>query len=168
MVHAISLGLTLFATWLLLSGYFVPLLLTFGVLSVALVVLVAHRMDVVDHESHPVHLTFVLPGYWLWLLKEIVIANIDVVKRTLAPTPNISPTLVRVRATQKSDLGKVIYANSITLTPGTVTLDMDGDVLIVHALSRDGAAALAAGDMDRRVTALEGDLPPGTEARGTG
>jgi len=167
-VHALSLGLTLFVTWLLLSGYFVPLLVSFGVLSVALVVFIAHRMDVVDHESHPVHLTFVLPGYWLWLLKEIVLANIDVVKRVAAISPDISPTLVRVKATQKSDLGKVIYANSITLTPGTVTLDMDGDELIVHALSKEGAAALATGDMDRRVTALEGDLPPGAESRGTG
>lgn len=168
MVHALSLGLTLFVTWLLLSGYFVPLLVSFGVFSVVLVVFIAHRMDVVDHESHPVHLTFVLPGYWLWLLKEIVVANVDVVKRVAAVRPDISPTLVRVKATQKSDLGKVIYANSITLTPGTVTLDMDGDELIVHALSREGAAALATGDMDRRVTALEGDLPPGAESRGTG
>jgi len=167
-VHAISLGLTLFVTWLLLSGYFVPLLITFGILSVILVVFIAHRMDVVDRESHPVHLTFVLPGYWLWLLKEIVLSSIDVTRRVLAPKLRISPTLVRVKATQQSDLGKVIYANSITLTPGTVTLDMDGDVLLVHALSREGAASLEEGEMDRRVTRLEGDLPPGTEARGTG
>lgn len=168
MVHAISLGLTLFVTWLLLSGYFVPLLISFGILSVILVVFIAHRMDVVDRESHPVHLTFVLPGYWLWLLKEIVLSSIDVTRRVLAPKLRISPTLVRVKATQQSDLGKVIYANSITLTPGTVTLDMDGDVLLVHALSREGAASLEEGEMDRRVTRLEGDLPPGTEARGTG
>lgn len=168
MVHAISLGLTLFVTWLLLSGYFVPLLITFGILSVILVVFIAHRMEVVDRESHPVHLTFVLPGYWLWLLKEIVLSSVDVTRRVMAPKLRISPTLVRVKATQQSDLGKVIYANSITLTPGTVTLDMDGDVLLVHALSREGAASLEEGEMDRRVTRLEGDLPPGTEARGTG
>ncbi len=168
MVHAISLGLTLFITWLLLSGYFVPLLISFGILSVILVVFIAHRMDVVDRESHPVHLTFVLPGYWLWLLKEIVLSSIDVTRRILAPKLRITPTLIRVKATQQSDLGKVIYANSITLTPGTVTLDMDGDVLLVHALSREGAASLEEGEMDRRVTRLEGDLPPGTEARGTG
>jgi multicomponent Na+:H+ antiporter subunit E len=74
----------------------------------------------------------------------------------LSPSLPISPTIIHVRASQKSDLGKVIYGNSITLTPGTVAIDIDGDKIEVHALTREAAQALRDGDMDRRVTRLEG------------
>lgn len=141
-----------------MSGYFMPLLLVLGILSCILVVVIAMRMDVVDHEAVPVHLTFSALLYWPWLLWEIVKANIDVTKRVLFPSVGISPTMVRLKATQKTDLGRVIYANSITLTPGTITIDIDSDGhVLVHAISRDGAEGLESGDMDRRVTAMEGE-----------
>ncbi len=74
----------------------------------------------------------------------------------MAPSLPINPCLFRVEATQREELGKVIYANSITLTPGTVTVDIDGDELVVHALSDSTKDDLETGEMDRRVTALEG------------
>jgi len=83
-------------------------------------------------------------------------ANINVTLRILKPGLPISPTLVKVRPSQKTDLGRVIYANSITLTPGTVSVEMDEDTIVVHAISREGTEELKDGDMDRRVTAMEG------------
>ncbi len=156
MLHAISLGVTLYSLWLLLSGHFEPLLLTLGAFSCLLVVLIALRMEVIDHESHPLHLTPRLPLYWIWLLWEIVKSNLAVARLILAPRLSISPTVVRVTATQKSDLGRVIFANSITLTPGTVSMSLDDDQIEVHALTNGMADQLETGAMDRRVTRLEG------------
>ncbi|MAJ93514.1 MAG: cation transporter [Rhodospirillaceae bacterium] len=155
MVHAVSLGLILFATWLLMSGVYIPFILLLGVLSCVVVVLIAMRMDVIDHEAVPLHITFRSLLYWPWLLWEIVKANIDVTKRVLGLAP-ISPTMIRLQATQKTDLGLVIFANSITLTPGTISIDVEenGEIL-VHAISREGAEGFADGEMDRRVTELE-------------
>ena len=96
-----------------------------------------------------------LPGYWLWLGYEIVKANIDVTKQILSPSLPIAPTVFRLKASQRDELGQVIYANSITLTPGTVTMDIHDGVFTVHALHKDAADDLALGDMDRRVTALD-------------
>ncbi|MEE8266481.1 MAG: Na+/H+ antiporter subunit E [Acidiferrobacterales bacterium] len=157
MVHAISLALVLFALWLLLSSHYVPLLIGLGALSVLLVVTIALRMGVVDREGHPIHLSPKALLYWPWLAWEIVKSNVDVARRILSPTLPISPTVIRLKASQKSELGKVIYANSITLTPGTVSIDIDGDKIEVHALTREAAQALRTGDMDRRVTRFEGD-----------
>ncbi len=155
-VHAISLGIVLAVVWLLLSGHYEPLILALGLASCVVVVAITRRMDLVDHEGHPIHLTMRVVGYWPWLAWEIVKANIDVAKRVLAPRMAISPTLVRLSASQKSDLGLVIYANSITLTPGTVAVDVEPGEILVHALSRDAAKELEAGEMDRRVSQLEG------------
>jgi multicomponent Na+:H+ antiporter subunit E len=156
-VHALYLGGVLFAVWLLLSGYFTPLLIAFGIASCALVVAITARMDVVDREGHPLHLTWRALPYWTWLVVEIVKANIDVAKRILLPSHGISPTMLRVKTSQTSDLGKVIYANSITLTPGTISVDVANDEILVHALSKDGADDLQTGEMDRRVTRMAGE-----------
>ena len=155
MLHAISLSIGLAALWWLLSGYTIPLILAFGAASVALVVFIAHRMDVVDHEGHPIHLTFRAILYWQWLLKEIVLANIAIARVIMARKMPIHPTVIGVTATQKTELGHVIYGNSITLTPGTVTIGIDKDNLTVHALTTDAAMGLKTGEMDRRVTNVE-------------
>jgi multicomponent Na+:H+ antiporter subunit E len=154
--RSIALLAALIAAWLLLSGYFTPFLLTLGAMSCAIVLAISLRMDVVDRESFPVHLTSKVLTYWPWLLKEIWVAAVDVTKRVLSPSLPISPTIVDLEATQHSDLGRVIYANSITLTPGTYTIRIYENRILVHALSREGAESLAGGDMDRRVTAMEG------------
>jgi len=146
----------LYLVWLLLSGIFEPLILAFGLVSCLGVVAIALRMEVIDHEGHPIHLGWKAFAYWPWLALEIVKANLDVARRIADPALPISPTLVKLKTSQKSELGQVIYANSITLTPGTVSIDVEGDEITVHALSADGAAALERGDMDRRVTAMEG------------
>lgn len=156
--HAISLGLFLFAIWLLLSGHYTPLLLVLGILSVLFVLAIAIRVDLVDRETHHVLLKPGMLLYWMWLGREIIISSIDVTRRILDPRLPISPNVIRIKVGQRTDLGRTTYANSITLVPGTVTMDVDGDMYTVHALTRDYAEALESRDMDRRVTAVEGEF----------
>ncbi|WP_299808092.1 Na+/H+ antiporter subunit E [uncultured Shewanella sp.] len=153
--HALSLCLTLSLFWWINSNYSNPLLLSLGAASILLVLYIANRMNVIDHESQPIHLSTKMPGYMLWLAKEIIIANISVVKHIWLGNSSISPTLATIDATQRTDLTKVIYANSITLTPGTVAVGLDDDRVIIHALSKENIDILKAGKMDRRVTELE-------------
>ncbi len=155
MRHTIYLSLFLAAFWLLNSGHNTSLMLSLGALSIAFVLYIAHRMDVVDHESEPLRLTLNLPGYFVWLIKEIVLANILVVKHIWLGNRTISPALATIKVNQKTEIGKVIYANSITLTPGTVTVALEGDQFMVHALLDESIKDLEAGEMDRRVTELE-------------
>lgn len=155
MRHTITLFLSLAIFWLLNSGHYTALMLSLGAISIAFILYIAHRMDVVDHESQPLHLTLKLPGYYAWLIKEIIVSNILVVKHIWLGNKTISPTMTIIKSSQKTDIGKVIYANSITLTPGTVTIDLDGDKFLVHALLRESIEDLQAGEMDRRVSQLE-------------
>lgn len=154
-VRAIYLGLFLFGLWFLLSGSFVALLLGLGFAAAVFVVAIALRMNIIDRETHPIHLHSAIVFYWAWLTWEIVKANIDVARRILDPRLPISPNLLRVKVTQKTDLGLVSYANSITLTPGTVCVGVEEDSILVHALTREAAETLAKGEMDRRVTRIE-------------
>ena len=156
MIHAVTLGLGLVSLWLLLSGHYTPLLLGFGAASCAFVVMIAHRMDVIDHEALPLQLTFGVFGYWVWLIKEIAKANYDVTRLILDPSLPVSPRMIRVPASQKSDLGRVVHANSITLTPGTVSVEVEGSEILVHAISRQAAEGTLEGGIDRRVTKIEG------------
>ena len=128
-------------------------MLAFGVLSVAFVSWFAARMNVFDGESYPFGLIPRLSGYWLWLLKEIVKSSIDTSRRALGPKSAVRPVVFDAPASQRTDLGLVIHANSITLTPGTVSLDLDLDrnVIRVHALHPDVARDAIESGMDARV-----------------
>lgn len=156
-VHAISLCLLLAGMWLAFSGHYTPLILSFGVFSVALCIFLTMRMDLIDHEGVPVHLGLSAVGYWAWLLKEIVKANLDVSRRVLQREPDISPVMFSASTSQRTDVGQVTYANSITLTPGTVTLAIDDDEVVVHALDARFAKGVQEGEMDARVRRLEPD-----------
>ena len=155
MIHTFSLAIALYVFWVLLSGHYEPLLLILGILSCIVVIVIARRMDVIDRESHPLHLTTKVPLYWLWLLWQIVKANVEVMKLIWHPALPISPTVIRVKATQQSDLGRVIFANSITLTPGTVSMDVQDREIEVHALTKEMADDVISGVMDRKVSQLE-------------
>ncbi len=154
----ISMCVLAFVVWLLWSGHYAlhhTLLIVLGVLSCAFVVYLAGRLAIVDEEGIPIHLTWRIALYIPWLFWAIIKANIDVAKRILNPKLPIAPRMVRVTGTQKTDLCRVIFANSITLTPGTVSLDLDEEKIVVHALTKEAADDVQSGDMDRRVTALE-------------
>ncbi len=161
MLRAVSLGAVLAALWLLLSGHFEPFLLSLGFASVVATVLIARRMEMMDVEGQPFRLAAFAPfTYWPWLFWEIAKANWDVAKIILNPKMPIRPHVFDTPASQTTEAGRVTYANSITLTPGTVTVAMAPDgMLTIHALTdaaREGVETL---DMDRRCTALEGAKP---------
>jgi multicomponent Na+:H+ antiporter subunit E len=155
MFHLFYMSLLLALFWLGLSGHYTALLLAFGALSAGLVVWLAWRMDMVDHESVPLHLSRRVLTFWPWLLVEIVKSNIDVVRRILDPRLPIERSVIRVPTGDMSPLRETIYANAITLTPGTVSLDVSNGEVIVHALSRTAAEEVRTGEMARRVTGLE-------------
>ncbi len=167
MKRALMLFVVLYATWLLLSGHYDATLMAYGVLSCALVVLLVRHLGILDDEVLPIHLGVRPLLYAPWLLKEIVISNFSVARVILDPRLPIHPRILRVEASQKTDVGRVIYANSITLTPGTVTLDVRGNRLLVHALTTGSAAGLESGEMDRRVSHLE-EAAARREARARG
>ncbi len=138
------------------SGALSSGVLSLGVLSCLVVVAIARRMNVVDHEGVPIELPLRALAYLPWLLWEIAKSNVAVARLILSPSLPISPRMVKVQAGQRHDIGRVIYANSITLTPGTVTVGVEGDKLTVHALTEEAAESLESGEMDRRVTRAEG------------
>lgn len=152
----LSLGVVLFLFWLVLSGHYTLRLLAFGVLSVIFALALGARMRCVDEEGHPIHLAPAGLTYLPWLVWEIVKSAWTVAKIILDPKLPISPTMVTLEPTQKTPVGVHTYANSITLTPGTITVKASNDVLEVHALTREGAEDLLAGGMDARVTQFEG------------
>ena len=155
MKRSLALFVTLMAVWLLLSGHFNATLITYGVLSCAGVVALMAHLEILDHEALPAHLGFRLFLYIPWLLKEVVLSNFAVAKVILTPGLPIHPRILRIKASQKTQVGQVMYANSITLTPGTVTLDVRNGYFIVHALTLDSAEGLLSGEMDRRAAHLE-------------
>jgi multicomponent Na+:H+ antiporter subunit E len=156
MVRFISLTLVLFAFWLALSGHYAPVLVAAGLASACFCAVAARRMRSLDDEGHPLYLVLGALTYYPWLVWEIVKSAWSVTKIILHPALPISPTITRIRATQRGAAAIATYANSITLTPGTLTIGVNGNELIVHALTRNGALDLEAGHMDRRVTQFEG------------
>ena len=156
MARTIGLFLSLAILWLLLSGLFdKPLILGFGLASCVFTVWLARRMDVVDKEAVPFELGWRIFGYWFWLAREIAKANWAVARTVLSDLTDVQPQIIKVKASEQTDMGRVILANSITLTPGTVTVDLVDDELTVHALTRQMADPTTINEMDRRIRALE-------------
>ena len=157
MKAALPIFLTLAALWLTWSGiYDKPMILGFGVVSCLLVTWICLQMDAADGANPGYGLGFRIVSYIPWLIVEILKSNLHVAKVVLSPSLPIRPRLVRAKSTQRTDLGRVIYANSITLTPGTITLDVRGNDFLVHALTEVTAAGVEEGVMDRKVSWLEG------------
>jgi multicomponent Na+:H+ antiporter subunit E len=153
--RAIGLGLVLFGFWLALSGHYTPLLLSFGVGSCVLVVYLAHRMETVDREGVPLHVAGRFLAYLPWLMKEVLVANVEVARVILHPRLPISPRIVVFHGSQATDLGRAIYANSITLTPGTITTGVTGQEFQIHALRAADLETDEEQQMDVRCTRVE-------------
>lgn len=157
MIKRTVLILALFAaTWLLWSGVYVPLTLALGALSCIAVTVLAVRIGFVDSEVYALHFGRRLPGYWLWLLWEIVKANVKVARIVLSPRLPIEPTVTSVDAHELDPVSQATLANSITLTPGTLSMDVNRGRIEVHCLTREIGDELREGEMHRRVAALSG------------
>lgn len=159
MKHTISLTLFLSGLWWVLSGYPKLLLLSFGVVTVAFAVWLAHRLDVIDHESHPIHFSWPLLRFWSRLLIEIVRSSGQVLRQILQGQQAIEPKFLTVQVGQRSALGRVILGNAITLTPGTVTVMTNGHEFVVHALSKESAQGVIEGELDALLP-QDVELPP--------
>jgi len=151
--------------WLLLSGHFEPLPLASGGVSVVLTVWLARRMGVLDFEGQPVEMALHLVGFVAWTVWLVILANLQVAKVILSPALRIHPHLIRIRPNQRTHLGRVIHANAITITPGTISLDVRDDLILVHALTDDAADEDSSGRLDRAVTRLERWAPEDVEGR---
>ena len=153
-IPTLSLTLLLVIFWLANSGHYTPLILGLGAASVVLVLLIARRMNVVDAESVPFHLTRELPSYYLWLMKELLISNFQVVRRIWSFNEPLHPAVETLTITQDNDMGRVILANSITLTPGTITIAVTEESITVHALDYSSIEAIKNGEMGARIRRL--------------
>jgi multicomponent Na+:H+ antiporter subunit E len=153
MIYIPGLVIALAAFWFALSGETAPLFLMLGVVSVGLVLWLVVRLKLIDRDASPYHRAPNLLLYGGWLLVEIVKSNIAVVRRIVGPVNAIDPVMVNVMTTARTDLGRAMFANSITLTPGTVTVDVDGRKLTVHALVRETSAVASFAPMDRKAAA---------------
>lgn len=150
------LAVALAGFWLLMSGFFhKPALIAFGAFSVMATIFFAARADVIDGEGVPTRLFPGLIGYLFWLIFEIGKANLIVAAEVLRPKPRLSPKFVRVPTGQVSDLGTVMFANSITLTPGTVSVDVGRDTILVHAFTEAAADVAGMTAMGRRVRSID-------------
>ena len=159
-MRAALLFVVLMSSWLLMSGHYTVLIISLGVVSVGFCVWLSHAVNAIDDEGLPTHIFARLPAYLVWLCGEIVKSNYATAKLILGG--HSDPEIFCVTATQKTAAGLATYANSITLTPGTVTMDIDEsaskDQFLVHALHADFGDDVRSNDMDRRVKALEMDI----------
>ena len=149
--------IALYLLWLLLSGYYAkPLLLSLGVLSAVGVTLLSIKLRILDLNEGGGLFCCRMLLYIPWLFKEIVKSNLDVSRRIWQPVMRVKPQVVFVKANQKTEIGLVLHANSITLTPGTLSIDTGGGLIEVHALSEDSGDQVLKGEFDRRICMLEG------------
>lgn len=153
-MHYLILISVLYVFWLLLSGHFSLLFFSLGAVSVLLVAWLQHRMDQVDKEPALLKITFRLLRYGCWLSWNVVLSNIDVVRRIWNPKLPIDPVWERLDIHVNSAREKTLYANSITLTPGTLTTDIKDDHFLIHTLTPEGMADLRKGEMEKQIKRL--------------
>lgn len=155
-MHLIKWAVLLALFWLLLSGIYQPLIIAFGVVSVLLVIYVLKRMDETDTEQKPVASGARISRYFVWLIGQIIKSSIHVTKLVWGNPKNLSPSLAKVSVAQVPDKVRVLYANSITLTPGTLSVDLENDEITVHALQKESILELTEGEMEHKITSIWG------------
>ena len=113
-------------------------------------------MDIADDEGHPIHpVSPRILVYFVWLSKEIIISAWAVCRMILSPKLNLVPQITTLPAKEMSNMEKAIYANSITLTPGTLTLEVNNSTLVVHTIQNDLLEDLNKGEMMNRVRSIK-------------
>jgi multicomponent Na+:H+ antiporter subunit E len=148
------LGFVLVLTWLGLSGFFKPLLLSLGAVSVVITLIFAVRVKFFEHVIGLNSMGWRLPLYWLWLLGEIIKSALQVARIVLSPKIPMNHRMVKITSQSGDELPRVILGNSITLSPGTITIDIDDREVLVHCISEEGAQDMESGELLRRIEAL--------------
>ncbi len=152
-------AIAMFIFWILLSGEFTFILITSGVVASLIVAYLSHDIFVgkADLKTETGRV-FKFIVYIPWLLWEIILANVEIAYLVLNPKSLIDPQLVHFKNDLKTDLGIVTLAHSITLTPGTVTVDANREEFIIHAIWQKSAEGIIGGEMQRKVKKIEGEL----------
>lgn len=148
MIYLPGLVVAIAALWFALSGETAPLTIALAAVSVIAVVVLCARLKIIGRDASPYHRLHLLAAYAVWLVGEIAKSNLTVIRAILSPRGAISPAIVKVKPEGQSDFALALLANSITLTPGTVTVDT-GDGLLVHCLHEESAHPSAFETMNR-------------------
>lgn len=154
MARILLMTVVLGLLWLMWSGIYTPLVLGLGALSIAITVFIAHRIGFFEREVFALRVLGRLPRYWAWLFIEIVKSSVEVAGVVLGRRLEISPTVVKFKVSPEDAVGQAILGNSITLTPGTLTLDIHEGQITVHCLTKQGADAVLASEFNERAAAL--------------
>ncbi len=138
----------LFVTWIIFSGFFSKLFIILGIVSCFAAAFVGVLMNFDKGRIFGLlGILSRLPGYLSWLIKEIIISGIDVTIKVWQIEPEISPEMEWISTSIQDDLGLTILGNSITLTPGTVTVLVREGMLQVHGLTKESVESLRDGKM---------------------
>ena len=141
--------------WISLSGYLNALQLGLGLVSSVAVIWLTIRLKLLTFDGVRLALLPKYPLYLLWLIREIIWSNLLVARIVLSPRMPLNRQIILTKPKQRSDMATTIYANSITLTPGTVTVDITEDGLSVHSLAKVFADSVLANEMNNRIAGLE-------------
>lgn len=155
MRYAFYLFLLLTGFWVVNSQDYTGLTLFFGLLSIALVLLITYRMKLLDQESVPIHLFTRIGPFYIWLIKEITVGSFYVIKTILKGGKAISPNIVTIEFDLTEETNRVILANSITLVPGTLSVRLKSKSIQAHSLTEELADALITSELLQRVKRLE-------------
>mgnify|MGYP003385428223 FL=1 len=155
-MHMTKWTILLSTFWLLLSGYIQPLLLSFGAVSVIVVLFVLKRMDDVDQEQQDIGSGLRLIRYTPWLTWQIISSSLQVTKLIWGSADKLSPSLAKIKVGNIPPNRRALYANSITLTPGTLSVDLVGDEITVHALQKSSIEELEQKAMEEKITEIWG------------
>ena len=117
--------------------------------------LLTHRMKLLDRESLPLHLLIKIGPFYLWLLKEIVLGSLYVLKHIVMRDKDLAPREVVLELDFKDELTEVIFANSVTLVPGTLSVELSGNTIRMHALTQELADDLMDCDLIDKLRRLE-------------
>ena len=158
-MYRIAIFLILFGVWIIFSGKLDPFHLAMGGISALFITLISSSFLFLDRSrsaGQRLGEIIRIPGYLIWILGKIIQANLHILKLALTPgnLKGVEPSMVKVKTSLKTDFGRYILANSITLTPGTITVMMEGDELLVHSISEETAAGVADRTMERRIAGV--------------
>ncbi len=164
-MYRFAIFLLLFGIWIIFSGQFDAFHLALGILSSIFITVISSEFFFADRSRtlrKRLREICLFPGYFLWLLYQIFLSNLHILKLALSPRgmKQIEPSVVRIKTKLRTDFGRYLLANSITLTPGTITINIQEDELVIHSISEHTAIGVKDGAMEGRISKVfeEGEI----------